>query len=358
MTMQTYGLNAGRINKFKGRILAHAIPREVLARGGRQESYPKNNGDTYVARRYLPFGAASTNASTMNTFFGTTTAVDRSALIVNAHRTTEGVTPSPDSITPVDVTVVIAQYSCLYGYTDKMGNLYEDDIPAEQVKQYGERTALVNEQVCFGALKACTNVFYGGTGTSRATTNGKLTLNLLRKVAKSLMANHAGEVTRVLKASPLFDTSAVAGGFIVYHSTDVNPDIRDLPGFVPSEKYASGTPMDNELGKCEEFRFIKSADMVSILDGGAAVGATGCQSNLGTSIDVYQIVVTGADAWSQIAVRGLDNNMNPTHLPPGTKDKSDPLGQRGYVGGSWWKAAYIENDGWMALVHVGVTALA
>jgi N4-gp56 family major capsid protein len=114
--------------------------------------------------------------------------------------------------------------------------------------------------------------------------------------------------------------------------------------------------MDNELGKCEDFRFITSPELVSILDGGAAVGATGLQSNLGTSVDVYQFIVAAADAWSQVAVRGLDA-LDPTFLPPGQKSKSDPLGQRGYAGTSWWKATLVENNGWMAVANCGVKAL-
>lgn len=69
---------------------------------------------------------------------------------------------------------------------------------------------------------------------------------------------------------------------------------------------------------------------------------------------MYQCVVAGKDAWSQLAVRGL-NSLDPTYQPTGKKDKSDPHGQRGYAGTIWWKAATVENDGWMAIINVGVT---
>ena len=39
------------------------------------------------------------------------------------------------------------------------------------------------------------------------------------------------------------------------------------------------------------------------------------------------------------ALRGGDS-LDPTHLKPGQKDKSDPNGQRGYVGALWWKQTY------------------
>ena len=355
MTMHNFALTPGRLNKFKGQILSHAMPLEVLSRGGRQVKFPKNNSDTYVARRYLPYGATATDANTINRFFQNGTG-DRGAAIVQAHLTSEGVTPTPDSITPQDVTVVMQQYSCLYGFTDKVYDLHEDDIPQAMIAQVGERTTFVNELVVYGALKACTNQYYGGTGTTRATVNGGLTLGLLRKIAKNLQANHAKPVNKVLSASGMYGTDAVAEGYTVYCHTDLEPDVRDLPNFVPAEKYASGTPMPNEIGKCERFRFITSPDLPAIQDGGAAIGATNLYSTTGTSLDVYQLIVTGADAWSQIAVRGKES-LEPTYLPPGQKSKSDPFGQRGYAGTIWWKAVMVENNGWLAVANVGVKNL-
>lgn len=351
--MQTYALTPGRINRIKGRMLARAIPVEVLSRAGRQVQIGKNQGDTYIARRYLPFGGTTT---VPNQFFGTTTAVDRGNTYLQAHATQDGVTPTPDTVTPMDFQVVVQQYSCLYGFTDKTYNLYEDDVPDEMTKMVGERMMLVNEQVVYGALKASTNYFYAGGGTTLASVNTFITIGLLRRIARSLQANHGMTVTSVLKAGPNYATEAVAPGYFVYIHTDAEPDIRDLPGFIPAEKYASGSPIANEIGKCERFRFVTSPDLPARLDSGAAVGTTGCLSNLGTSIDVYQFVVMAEDAFSQIAVRGL-GSMDPTFIAPGQKDKADPLGQRGYVGAAWWKAAQVENNSWVAIGCCGARAL-
>ena len=355
MTVQTFALTPGRLNKFKGQILAHAVPLEVLGKTGRQVKLPRNNSDTYVARRWLPYGATSTDANTINRFFQNGTG-DRGNAVVQANQISEGVTPSPESITPQDITVVVQQYGCLYGFTDKTYDLYEDDIPAAMIEQIGERVTFVNEMIVWGALRACTNQYYGGTGTSRATVNGALTLGMVRKIARNLQANHGKPVNSVLSASGNYGTDAVAEGYTVYCHTDMEPDIRDLPGFVPAEKYASGKPMPNEIGKCERFRFITSPDLPSIQDAGAAVGSTGLQSTSGSNIDVYQFIVTAKDAWSQIAVRGKES-LDPTYLPPGQKTKSDPLGQRGYAGTIWWKAVMLENQGWMAVGNVGIRTL-
>jgi N4-gp56 family major capsid protein len=358
MAIQTYGLTPGRIDKYKGQILKHAVPRECLSRFGRQVPMPKNNSDTYVARRWLPYGATSTNANTINQFFQNADG-DRSAAMVQANQISEGVTPAPDSITPVDITVVIQQYGCLYGFSDKTYNLYEDDIPEAMIKQVGERVTLVNEQINYSQLRACTNQYYGGSGTTIATVNGAFSLGLVRKIVKNLQANHAKPVNSVLKPSGNFDTAAVPAGYTVCCHTDLEPDIRDIPNFTPAEKYASGKPMEYEIGSVERLRFITSPDLPSLQNAGATVASTASQfySTTGTNIDVYPFIVAGEDAWSQIAVRGL-SSLDPTYLAPGTKDKSDPLGQRGYAGTTWWKVVMIENAGWMAVGNVAVKVLA
>lgn len=355
MTIHTFALTTGRLNKFKGQILKHAVPQETLARTGRQVQFPKNSSDTYVARRFIPYGAASTNSSTLNQFFAAGTG-NRDQTLVQAHQVQEGVTPSPESITPMDVQVVMSQFSCLYGFTDKTFDMYEDDIPQAMIQQVGERVTLVNEMVIYGALRACTNQYYGGTGTTVATVNGGITLNLLRKIARNLMANHSEMITTVLKPSGYYGVDPVSAGFLVYCHTDLEADIRDLPGFTPIEKYASGQAMANEIGKVERFRFIGHPDLPAVQDGGASVGSTGLYSTSGSSLDVYTLIVVAKDAYSQVAVRGKDA-VDPTYLPPGVKTKDDPHGQRGYAGAIWWKACMVENNGWMAVANVGAKSL-
>ena len=92
MAMQSFSLTPGRINKYKGEILAHAVPLEVLGKTGRQIPMPRNQSDTYVARRWLPYGATATNANTQNQFFQNGTG-DRGNVVVQGHQIQEGVTP-------------------------------------------------------------------------------------------------------------------------------------------------------------------------------------------------------------------------------------------------------------------------
>lgn len=348
MAIQNFNSQIARVNKLKGEILAHAMPVEVLGITGMQKQIPKSTADNVVFRRWLPLGNVDNqwvNGNNVNTFAAN-------------HLTTEGVTPSADTLTAVDVTATLQQYSCLYAVTDKTVDLYEDDVPAEMKKQAGERVGLLREMVRYGALKGMTNVFYGGTGNSPATVNGSISINMLRKMTRSLKANHAKMITSILAPSANFATAPVEAAYLVFCSTDMEPAIRDLPGFKHVSEYGQRKPVhEQEIGSVESFRFVLSPELAANINTGAAVGTTGLYSTGGSNIDVYPLIVVGEDVWGQVALRGADS-IDVTYIPPGQKDKTDPLGQIGYIGAKTWMTAVVLNNGWGALAWVGTPSLA
>mgnify|MGYP000179121839 FL=1 len=346
MAIQNFNTQAARVNKLKGEILAHAIPVEVLGITGMQKQMPKNVADNVTFRRWLPYGGVDNKWITGSNV----------ASFASNHVTSEGVTPTADSLTAVDVTATLQQYSCLYAVTDKAVDLYEDDIPAEMKKQTGERIGLVREMVRYGALKGLTNLFYGGTGTSKATVNGTVSLNMLRKITKSLKGNHAKMNTSILAASPNFATAPIEAAYLVFTSTDMEPAIRDLPGFKSIAEYAQRKPVhEQEIGSVESFRFILSPELAADVDTGALTGTTGLFSS-GTKVDIYPMLVVAEDAWGQVALRGQDS-IDVTYIAPGQKDKNDPLGQRGYIGAKTYFTCTVLNNGYGALSWVGTPAL-
>lgn len=343
----TYADPAQRIGKIKGEILAHAVAAEVLGITGMQRSMPKNQGQDIIFRRWLPYGAAATNFNTIN----------RPQADPVAHLLVEGVTPSPDSLVPQDIPSRVRQYGCLYQLSDWVADTYEDDVPSEMKKQCGERIALVREMIRYGTLKACTNVFYVG-GSTRDAVDEKISLNTLRKISRNLQANHAERITGILAPSQNISTKPVEAAYLVFVHTDAESDVRDLAGFTPVAEYGSRkTVSDYEIGSVENFRFITSPELASYQNAGAAVGSTGLYSTGGSNVDVYPFIMVGENAWGQLALRGADS-IDPTYIPPGTKDKSDPLGQRGYIGAKFWMSCVLLNEGWMAVAEAGVSSLA
>jgi N4-gp56 family major capsid protein len=346
MAIQTMATQAARIGKLKGDILKHAIPTEVLTKTGLQKKMPKNSSDTVIYRRALPPGGVDNvwiNAGNVDTFAA-------------GYALNEGVTPSARTMAYTDVQAVVEQYGVLYSITDKTFDLYEDDVAGDMKKQIGETVGLIREMICYGALKAGTNKYFAG-GSNRGTVDESLSVNLIRKVTKGLNTAHAKRITGILDSSGNYGTKAVEASYVVYCSTDMAPAIRDLEGFIPVADYGNRRVIsEGEIGSCEEFRFVLSPELAPYINAGAAVGATGLYSTGGANIDVYPCIVAGEEAWGNVMLRGVDS-INPTWIAPGTKDKSDPLGQRGYAGAQFYYDSLVLNQGWMAVIECGTPDL-
>jgi N4-gp56 family major capsid protein len=345
--MQQMSTQAQRIGVLKGEILAHADPKEVLGITGQQKRMPKNVGQSVKFRRWLPFGGVDNRWITGATVAG----------YANAHLAAEGVTPSSDTLTAVDVTATLSQYTCLYALTDIVVDLYEDDVASEMKKQTGQRIGLVREMVRYGALKGMTNAYYAG-GSSRGTVASTLTVNLIRKVTRQLKNNHAEMVTSILDSSPKFGVSSVEAAYLVFCHTDMEAAVRDLPGFIHVADYGNRQTIHPlEIGSVESFRFIMSPELAPYINSGVATGVTGLFSTGGANIDVYPVIVCGENAWGQVALRG-DGALDVSYIRPGTKDTADPLGQRGYIGAKTYHTAQMLNSGWAAVVECGTPDLA
>ncbi len=343
MTMTTYSSPGQRIGVIKASIWKHAVARQILEGSGEIWKQPVNMGDTARFRQVVPFGAT---AAAPNTF----------TLTAASHLVQEGFTPNVDTLVVVDTDVVVQEYGCLYGYTKKQAVLGEDPMPDWMEEQIGERLGDVREKVYLGALSACTNRFYSG-GTTRATVDETVTLNLIDRVERNLSGNRAKFVREVLKPSGNIGTSAVEASYIAYGHTDLKADIKKIPGFIAVKDYGEQSKVHAmEVGAVGATRFVLSAEMPKVIDSGAAIAGTTNYSTTGTSADVYILYVIAKDAWGHCAFRGLDA-IDFSHIPWNREDKSDPTKQRGYVSGSFYDCAVVSNHGWIAACEVAISAL-
>lgn len=352
MAIQNYGSVASRnlIRAAQG-MLEHAQPITVLGDFGSQKEMPQNSTDTLVFRRTLPFGASATGT----TIEGSTRYRETPDILPGTFILAEGVTPNSNTISFQDVTVQLQQYGILFKYSNKVEQLYEDDIPAEMVKLTGETMAEVMEMVRYGVLKAGSTVIYTN-GSSRSAVNTAISLNALRKTARTLESNRSRRVTSRLAPGVNFGTRAVQPAFIVFCHTDAVADIRNLPGFTRVEEYGSFKPIhDREVGACEDFRFISSPLFRPFLAAGSAT-LNGMLSVGAAAVDVYPFIVIGEDCWGQVALKGM-SAVKPVVLKASQTNHANPLGQFGYVGASAWFASVRLNESWMARIEAGVTAL-
>jgi N4-gp56 family major capsid protein len=352
MSIQNYGTVASRnlIRAAQG-MLEHAQPITVLGDFGTQREMPQNSTDTLVFRRTLPFGATTAGTTIENStrYVGTPNITATDFVLA------EGVTPNSNTISFQDVTVQLQQYGVLFKYSSKTEQLYEDDIPGEMVKLTGETLAEVMELVRYGVLKAGSTVIYTN-GSSRSAVNTAISLNAIRKAARTLESNRARRVTSRLAPGVNFGTRAVQPAYVVFCHTDAVSDVRNLPGFTRVEEYGSFKPIhDREIGACEDFRFVSSPLLKSFLAAGSGT-INGMLSVGASNVDVYPFLVIGEDAWGQVALKGM-SAIKPVVLKASQTNHANPLGQFGFVGASTWFATVRLNDAWMARIEAGVTAL-
>ncbi len=352
MSIQNYGTVASRnlIRAAQG-MLEHAQPITVLGDFGTQREMPQNSTDTLVFRRTLPFGASTSGTTIENSsrYVGTPDITASNFVLA------EGVTPNSNTISFQDVSVQLQQYGVLFKYSSKVENLYEDDIPGEMVKLTGETLAEVMEMVRYGVLKAGSTVIYAN-GSSRSAINTAISLNAIRKAARTLESNRSRRVTSRLAPGVNFGTRAVQPAYVIFCHTDAVSDVRNLPGFTRVEEYGSFKPIhDREVGACEDFRFISSPLLKSFLAAGSAT-LNGMLSVGAANVDVYPFIIIGEDCWGQVALKGM-SAIKPVVLKASQTNHANPLGQFGYVGASTYFATVRLNDAFMARIEAGVTAL-
>ena len=353
MAGNNYATQAQRIGRFKGEILSHAVPQEVLGRigAGTKKRIPKNVGDTIVFRRWLPKGATAANPNAWNV-------VPTDYLLV------EGETPNADQIIAQDIVVTLQEYGVLYRFSNRTVDMNEDDIPVEMKRLAGESMGLLMEKVRYGVLKAGTNVYRAGNVASRALVNGLISGNVLRNVARGLSNNRAVKITKILSASPDVGTQPVEAAFMAVSHTDLEADYRSqLSGFIHKSEYGTyRTAHENELGSWEQFRFVTSPELNPYLLAGATAAANtrlsnGVANSAGTELcDVYPILILSEECFGDVMLRGVEG-WDVTMIPAGQKTKDDPLGQRGYVGASTYMAVVRLNEQQMAVIEVAASSL-
>ena len=265
----------------------------------------------------------------------------------------EGVTPQEVDLESEDMTVTIAQYGLWTEITDMIADCHDDPIMLEAGKILGEAAAFLSEKIYYNALKAAGNVYYCG-GAAVGEVDEAISLDTQRKVVRGLKRNLGKPITSIVKSTPAYGTEPIAASFICITHTDMEPDIRALPGYVPCEKYGTVSPMEGEIGKVENVRYITSTTVQALGEVGAAIGTTGLEGS--SNVIVYPMIYLAADAYAVVPLKGK-NAFTPMILPPGVPRGEDPLGQRGSIGIKFCTACKVLHDYWMCRVYSGCTAL-
>lgn len=275
---------------------------------------------------------------------------------------TEGVTPTASKPTYVDKMATLTQYGDWVELTDVIADTHEDPILNEFTSILGEQSAIMLERVTAGVVKSGTNVFFNGVdgggvlATARDQVNKPITLELQRRVVRALKRQLAQPVTSMVSPSQNFNTSPIAPSYIAICHTDCEADIREMPGFVPVEKYGQRSELPGEVGSVEGVRYLTTTIMDAWEDAGSV--SVNMVSTTGACADVYPVIFLGANAFGNVPfARGKAGGspVTPFVLNPNVARGGDPLGQRGSVGWKALHAAVILYDFYLARAEVSVS---
>ena len=174
-----------------------------------------------------------------------------------------------------DVEVTIGQYGDYVELTDVLEDTHEDPLIVEFSDILDEQAAIMLERVVIGTLLAGTNVHFsssigGVMATSRADVNEPMILPLQPRIVRGWKRQLAQPLTNLVAASPNFATLAIPLSYIAVCHTDCEADIREMPGFVPVEKYGHQTPMRGKIGSVAGVRNCATTVLESWFNAGAA----------------------------------------------------------------------------------------
>lgn len=328
--LTTFGDISPRVGIYAvSKFLTHAAYTQTLERFALTEALPKNKGQIVKWRRFVPFE------------------INTTALV-------EGVTPAPNMLQYEDVSTVISQYGAWTTFSDVILDTHEDPNLANISSGLGEQAGAVKEQLIWAEITGGTNVLYTGTATSRATVEEPISEDELIAAQRFLKANRARPLTKMLTASANIATEPVAGGFVAVGHSNLEPDFRSLPNFVVREKYSQVKLLsDYEIGKFQDIRVILTPDLGPFYGAGGA-DTTGVLSRDGDNVDVYPIVIFGADAFGVVPMRGMDSVKVTVKNP--TETFEDPLAQRGFASWKMWYATVRLNEEWMVRIEAAASA--
>ena len=331
MPMTAYGDVSPRVGIIAiSQFLKHAEHPIVFNKLGQVERVPKNKGLSIKWRRWVPFDPITTPL-------------------------TEGVTPSSQKLAVVDVTASLGQYGNWSEITDVIQDTHEDPILQGMMQIHGQQASESFETLTYLTLRAGTNVVYAN-GSARNAVNTKVSLGKVRSAVRTLNKNKCRKKSTILAPSVNYKTQAIEAAYVAVCHTDLEPDIRDLPGFVPVSQYGSRqTICPQEFGSVENVRFITTTIASPFADAGGLDGDA-VLSTTGTNADVYPILIFGEDAYGTVALKGKDS-AEILVRNPGKPEKGNELGQTGSVGWKGWHVAARLNEAWMVRLEVAATLL-
>lgn len=295
-------------------LLERALPILGLAKAGQARNIPKNSGNQVSYRRFNQLSTATT------------------AL-------TESVTPAAAALSVTEVTGTVQQYGNYVQISDAIQMMGIDRVLTEATDVLGENAGQSVEEIIRAEVVTGTSVLYA-TGSARGsqTASNPITLTLVRKAVRTLMANDA---------RPFYgdrDEMGQGGMFLgIIHPNawyDLVGDTTVLNTFTYSDPEKLYTLKVPHLGQVAWMISTKAPVFTGQGSGGA---------------DVYGTMIFGKDAFGVTNVGG-SGKFETMAKPLGSAGTADPMNQRATAAWVSWQLPKILNNNFFTRIETGVSA--
>lgn len=310
---------------------------EFLSQFFQEQPFDRHNGNAALFRRMVPMPIAATPTGIA-----------------------EGVAPTAQAWTPEDYTGTLALYPEVYEMTRQSYDLSPFNEAKEGAKQLRIKVARTRERLRYNAAKAGTGVLYNSsTISTRATVNGVISAGRLQRAIAEIRGNRGDTYTEIDHGSTKVGSTPVEACYVAFCSTDLEPDLRNLPGFTVTAN-TTGAKFKGEFGVFQNVRFITNADYIPFTgaDHGAAIGSSGFRSTDAVYNDVYPIIIAARGSLSAIKLRGTSDtgmgngNVNILDKP----DKSDPNNLRVLLTADFYDLCLVTGNSYLRRIEVACTA--
>lgn len=308
-------------------LLERAIPFLILEQIGQMKPLPANNTKTINFRRHKLSAVANQVGANGEVL---------TAGNLTAFALAEATTPTELGATMQNVDVTLAQYGAVVGISDITEETHIDDVLTEYMGILGENAGQVIEAMRWLGIvgDVSVNVFLAGSVATENLIVAPFSAAELRASVRSIRNNHGRPITKVVKSDVRYGTQACEPSFVAICHSDLEGTIRKQLGanFTPVADYGSNmTPLQGEFGNFENIRFLSSTLLGKRANAGATVAAApNLHSDNATNVNLYDVLVFGADAWAGVALKG-EFAVTPTMVRANPTD-SDPLAQRSKAG--------------------------
>ena len=203
---------------------------------------------------------------------------------------------SPNKVVSEEVEYALNHYGDYIVTTDE-NELYNlDKVEKIYLDLQADQAAKTMDEITKDAVYGGTNVVYAGGVATRDLAAAELTTVAdLELIQIKLKNQGAMKFTKVIGGTSAVGTNPIQAAFIgLTHHSVVN-DLRKLAGWTDAKDYPSiGNIMKGEVGSWDQIRWIEDTE-------------GRIERNTLDTINVYQSVVLGKDAYATITPRGSKN---------------------------------------------------